>query len=142
MSKAFLIGHSVFSTLNNILCRSYESDNREYTNRHRKIPFTVIAKITVDVPCYRFRNVSAAAAANEMAMMSLFKYPYTKNDRIDSLNYGSWEISLRAANLSRHLAKATCGIALKYIEITLTAEKYNVLVDYSYSIKFLNSSGC
>ena len=84
---AFLVRYTVFGCIDQILSRTNDSDNREYSKGYGNITSVILTKCSGKSGYNMIGHVTARAAAN--GLFAMLFYFYIKNYRVNYLYYSN-----------------------------------------------------
>ena len=146
--NALFFGNTVFGCLNQILCRAYNADNREDTERNGKVTLSASslsaaiaeAKRRIKASVYRLGNVSLAATTAASAFTHTLYDTCPEENRRNDLNNCSRFVFF-VAFFGRATAEVlTNTVALENADVALSTVKNNALFKHGNTFDFLRAS--
>ncbi len=136
---AFLVGNSVFSSTDKILCGTNDTNDGKDTDRNEKLPFGMVS---VAYAALKARNdlfgniVATAATITARITLVLFNDLRRKYDWVNHFYHSLGDVFGAAAGLGG-TAEVITGCTSEDADVTFAAVEDDLLFDYRHALKFL-----
>ena len=139
IGHAFLIGHTVFTRIDQILSGTNDAHYRKDSDGNRQIASVAVAQRTVQIALYAVRNISATAAASAAGLLRIVNLA-VQNQGIHHLYDADGHVLRGTAGLGERAIVRRIGIALEDAYVALSAVENDSLLHHGNSVKLLASS--
>jgi hypothetical protein len=143
IADTFLLRNTIFYAVDEVLCRTLQTDNGEQTQRNQQlVPFIAIHQVRPDGAANMLRNFfhTAATAASAPGLHDLG----IQHQRIHRFQNSDRQVGGSGAfSAAGHRAEGGAGsVALEHTDVPLTAKQHHFLFHRTNTAEFLDISGC